>query len=118
MLSFFLLLYIFHVGTGANFGNKEKIVWTREMSLNDHKFTVKYNNEDAEKLIMEISAPVRGYVAVGFSPNGGMRGSDIVMGWVDAQGKAHIKVSLIFLFCPIYKCFFTGHVCCGQLTAF
>ncbi|XP_037779474.1 LOW QUALITY PROTEIN: MOXD1 homolog 1-like [Penaeus monodon] len=31
----------------------------------------------------------RGYVGLGFSPNGGMKGADIVLGWVDARGHVH-----------------------------
>ncbi|XP_071958768.1 DBH-like monooxygenase protein 1 [Antedon mediterranea] len=37
-----------------------------------------------------MSAVTSGYVAIGFSPNGGMPGSDIVVGWVK-NGKAFIS---------------------------
>ena len=30
---------------------------------------------------------------INFSPNGGMAGSDMVIGWVDDQGKAYFTVS-------------------------
>ncbi|ODM95966.1 hypothetical protein Ocin01_10716 [Orchesella cincta] len=64
--------------------------WTRDL-LVGNGYHIRWNNEDPEYLVMEVSAPVTGYVAVGFSPNGAMGGSDIVMGWVDSTGKAHIK---------------------------
>lgn len=93
MRRFFIFLCTLHLGTLVSSSSDPKgpIVWTRDLTLND-KFTVRFNNEDEDKLVMEISAPTTGYVAIGFSPNGGMRGSDIVMAWVDGEGKAHIKV--------------------------
>jgi hypothetical protein len=89
-----LLLFgsLFSVGVeSVSVGTKDSIIWTRDLPL-DERFTVRYNNEDPDKLIMEISAPTKGYVSIGFSPNGAMRGSDIIMGWIDSQGQAHIKV--------------------------
>jgi len=80
-------------GEGVSVGSNEPIVWTRDLQLND-RFTVRFNNEDPDKLIMEMFAPVQGYVSIGFSPNGAMQGSDIVMGWIDSNGLAHIKVSV------------------------
>ncbi|KAF2349352.1 Copper type II ascorbate-dependent monooxygenase N-terminal, partial [Trinorchestia longiramus] len=33
----------------------------------------------------------RGYVGVGFSPTGGMRGADIILGWVDEAGQPYLS---------------------------
>lgn len=74
-----------------------QIHWTRDLTVGNG-YHIRWNNEDPEYLVMEISAPVKGYVAVGFSPNGGMKGSDIMMGWVDSvEGTAFIKVAGHFL---------------------
>ncbi|XP_047476487.1 DBH-like monooxygenase protein 1 [Penaeus chinensis] len=42
-----------------------------------------------QDVVFEIQVATRGYVGLGFSPNGGMKGADIVLGWVDAQGDVH-----------------------------
>ncbi|GIX73703.1 hypothetical protein CDAR_397851 [Caerostris darwini] len=43
-----------------------------------------------EKVIFKIEVETRGYVALGFSPNGGMAGSDIAIGWVK-NGKVYLQ---------------------------
>ena len=68
-----------------------EINWTTELDFPEG-FKVKWKGEDNEHLIMEMQGRTRGYVAVGFSPNGQMKGSDIIMGWVDRNSKGHIKV--------------------------
>ncbi|KAI8508061.1 hypothetical protein Bbelb_143010 [Branchiostoma belcheri] len=44
---------------------------------------------DEEKIELEAQVQTTGWVGLGLSPNGGMAGSDIVIGWV-ADGKAHL----------------------------
>lgn len=39
----------------------------------------------------------KGYVGLGFSPNGGMKGADIILGWVDTTGAVLLQVSHLFL---------------------
>jgi len=65
--------------------------WTQELSL-ETGMEVRWNSEDRYYLTMEISAPTAGYVAIGFSPSGGMKGSDIVLGWVDRDGIPYLVV--------------------------
>ncbi|XP_071958200.1 DBH-like monooxygenase protein 1 homolog [Antedon mediterranea] len=61
-----------------------------EVVLNvEHGVNLKWR-VDGEDILFEMSAVTRGYVAVGFSPNGGMPGSDIVVGWVN-NGKAFVS---------------------------
>ncbi|XP_071518366.1 DBH-like monooxygenase protein 1 homolog [Panulirus ornatus] len=38
-------------------------------------------------IIIEVQVATAGYVGLGFSPKGGMKGADIVMGWVDDSGR-------------------------------
>lgn len=40
-----------------------------------------------KEIIIEIQVAARGFVGLGFSPNGGMKGADIVLGWVDDSGR-------------------------------
>lgn len=46
--------------------------------------------EDSNSITIQVEARTRGWAAIGFSPSGGMKGADIVLGWV-ADGKAHIQ---------------------------
>ena len=34
-----------------------------------------------------------GYIGLGFSPSGGMEGSDIILGMIDTNSKIHLSVS-------------------------
>ncbi|GBM58841.1 DBH-like monooxygenase protein 1 [Araneus ventricosus] len=43
-----------------------------------------------EKVIFRIEVETKGYVALGLSPNGGMPGSDIAIGWVK-NGKVYLQ---------------------------
>ncbi|XP_042233945.1 DBH-like monooxygenase protein 1 isoform X2 [Homarus americanus] len=44
-----------------------------------------------DKIVIEVQVATRGYVGLGFSPNGGMKGADVVIGWVDAQGQLQFQ---------------------------
>lgn len=46
-----------------------------------------------QEILFRVEAKTLGYVGIGFSPNGGMEGADIVIGWVDDSGKAELLVS-------------------------
>jgi len=61
------------------------------------KFVLSWTVADGE-LVAEVAVKSTGWVGVGFSPNGGMAGADIVMGWVEDDGTAvfsdrHAKAS-------------------------
>jgi hypothetical protein len=62
------------------------ILWRNPKSRNAE------SGEDENWLEMKITGKTEGYVGVGFSPNGAMTGSDLVIGWVDDQGKANLMV--------------------------
>lgn len=53
------------------------------------------NNDEIQ---FEVHAKNLGWVGLGISMSGGMRGADIAMGWVDSNGKPHIRVLFLFLF--------------------
>ncbi|CAL4097442.1 unnamed protein product, partial [Meganyctiphanes norvegica] len=63
--------FIHHVTLDADRTEAFRMMWTPEE---------KY-------LMVEIQVATLGYVGLGFSPNGGMGGSDIFFGWVDDLGK-------------------------------
>jgi hypothetical protein len=79
---------------------KESGNWTHIVKLDpENGFIAKWFNtpekpDGSHWIEMEISANTRGYLGLGFSPKGGMAGADIVIGWVDGMGKAHLRVSL------------------------
>ena len=55
------------------------------------KWTPYFNKGE---IIFEFKAPTRGWIAVGFSPNGGMQGGDMVTGWVK-DGQIFHQVSTV-----------------------
>ena len=71
-------------------------VWEHHIVLkSDGKYHLKWNSdEDQHKITFLVEVETRGWVGFGLSPNGGMTGSDVVIGWVDGGGKGHLHVSL------------------------
>ena len=59
----------------------------------DNKFQVFWTPDD-KGFIMELAVMTSGYVAIGFSPNGGMSGADIFLGFVNGNGQAEGMVSV------------------------
>jgi hypothetical protein len=53
-------------------------------------------SNESDLIRFEVHAKTKGWIGIGFSPNGAMQGSDIVMMWIDANGKAQISVSSFF----------------------
>ncbi|XP_071518368.1 DBH-like monooxygenase protein 1 [Panulirus ornatus] len=43
-----------------------------------------------DDIVIEVQVATAGYVGVGFSPKGGMKGADIVLGWVDDANKVFL----------------------------
>lgn len=58
-----------------------------------HLFWKADNNQ--EKIFFRVEVRTKGYVAIGLSPNGGMTGSDIAIGWVK-NGKAFLQDCYVF----------------------
>ncbi|XP_069946724.1 MOXD1 homolog 1-like isoform X2 [Cherax quadricarinatus] len=44
-----------------------------------------------DDIIIEVQVVTTGYVGLGFSPIGTMKGSDIMLGWVDDDGKVYLE---------------------------
>ena len=47
-----------------------------------------------DNISFAVSVQTTGWVGFGLSPNGQMPQSDVVIGWVDAQGQSQFQVSL------------------------
>ncbi len=47
----------------------------------------------AETIDFAVNVSTTGWVGFGLSPNGGMPGSDVVIGWVDGNQRAFLNVS-------------------------
>lgn len=45
---------------------------------------------ETDEIQFEIHCKTTGWVGLGISPNGGMKGADIAIGWVDSAGKAFL----------------------------
>ena len=52
---------------------------------------------EAETSAFAVRVRTAGWVGFGLSPNGGMIGSDVVIGWVDGSGTVFFNVSKIAL---------------------
>ena len=48
---------------------------------------------DAETISFAVRVRTEGWIGFGISPNGQMPGSDVVIGWVDAEGQVFFHVS-------------------------
>jgi len=57
---------------------------------------------DHDEIILTVTANTTGWLGLGFSPNGGMAGADIVTAWVK-DGKTIIQV-YIFYHCDSIRC--------------
>jgi hypothetical protein len=63
-----------------------------EDAPNQYQVFWKFDNDTIQ---FELHCKSRGWVGFGFSPNGGLKGADIVMGWVDDSGKGQVRVGII-----------------------
>lgn len=61
----------------------------------DGRYELYWNfDREAETIEFAVRASTTGWVGFGLSPNGGMIGSDVVIGWVDDDsGEAFLHVS-------------------------
>lgn len=91
-------LLVFYVHTSSGLSLNTQPNWSNHLDLteeSDIKFrwvNTKPDKDDQRWLIMEVSAKASGYVGVGFSPNGGMIDGDMVIAWMDSDGKPNLKV--------------------------
>ena len=58
-------------------------------------YTLHWNfSRETQYIYFAVNVSTTGWVGFGLSPNGGMVGSDVVIGWVNKDGAAFFKVGL------------------------
>ncbi|KAF2880698.1 hypothetical protein ILUMI_25476, partial [Ignelater luminosus] len=76
-----------HTETANNDFNQ----WTHAEFLDKNKEVMLKWQPRHQEILFRVEAKTRGYVGIGFSPNGGMEGADIVLGWIDDRtSKAYL----------------------------
>lgn len=74
--------------------NYELYQWTHAEVLDRRGDIVLRWQPRHQEILFRVEARTRGYVGIGFSPDGGMEGADIVLGWVDDRtGQGYLLVS-------------------------
>lgn len=57
----------------------------------EFQFQLYWKTIEKDEIQFELHCRTNGWVGFGISPNGGMAGSDIMIGWVDSKGNAYLK---------------------------
>ncbi len=77
----------------------ENDIWSYQLWLDPYeKYSVKWNlNDSNETITFLCEVETKGWIGFGLSPNGGMKGSDVIIGWVDDKsGKTFFQVSKLY----------------------
>ncbi|KAF5296520.1 hypothetical protein FQR65_LT01510 [Abscondita terminalis] len=61
----------------------ESTQWTHFQYIDDNKDILLKWQPRHQEILFRVEARTLGYVGIGFSPNGGMHGADIILGWID-----------------------------------
>ncbi|CAF5067245.1 unnamed protein product [Rotaria magnacalcarata] len=48
-------------------------------------------DENRQEITFELHIKTTGWIALGISPAGGMKGADIGLGWIDSTGQVHFQ---------------------------
>ena len=77
--------------------------FTRSETLSDY-FSLTWEVDlEARNITFEVKAKTTGYVGFGLNSKGGMKGADIVIGGVFANGTSYFSVSLAATFSRLFK---------------
>lgn len=70
------------------------VPWMHHVVLDaDNNYHVQWSfNASQQRIQFNVCVRTKGWISFGISPNGGMTGSDLIVAWVDDQGKAHLQV--------------------------
>ena len=75
----------------------DSTVWSHQLWLDpSEKYSLKWNVDlEKESITFLCEVQTRGWIGFGLSPNGGMKDSDIIIGWIDDNsGRTHFNVYL------------------------
>jgi len=78
-----------------NYINADNDIWSYQLWLDPYeKYSVKWNISDLDETITFLcEVQTKGWIGLGLSPNGGMKGSDIIIAWIDDNnGKTYFHV--------------------------
>lgn len=79
--------------------------WTHQEVLDDKGDVVLKWQPRHQEIAFRLEVRTTGLAAVGFSSTGEMKGSDVVVGWIDDTTRhAHLVVSLLFKLSIFYRC--------------
>lgn len=88
-----LLAVLFNLGTGADGGSSDPGLPFMDYLDREHLVCLKWGFDDLQgNITFQLVVNTTGWVGFGFSPNGGMQGSDLVMGGLGSSG-AYFAVS-------------------------
>ena len=90
MIRYIIIFSVIYTALGA-FPSPSR-GFSRSEDLVTDKYRFLWNIED-DNITVEVQVQTKGWVGFGLSPNGDMKGSDVVIGWVQ-DGKHVFHVSL------------------------
>lgn len=74
------------------------IIWTHSESLDKNASVVLRWQPRHQEILFRVEARTKGYIEIGFSPDGKIDNADIVLAWVeDHTGKAFLMVSYFLI---------------------
>lgn len=71
--------------------------WTHSEFLDKNNSILLRWQPRHQEILFRVEAKTRGYVGIGFSPNGGMEGADIILGWID-DSPPHLAHLLVIVY--------------------
>ena len=93
-LSFLAILITVQANAHTHRELSEQYTYRVELDTNGRiNYTMFYDyDEDLSTLQIALLVQTTGWIGLGFSPNGRLPGSDIMVGWVDEDGTIFLQV--------------------------
>ena len=100
MLCYFYYTIFFYITclhtVNAGFPNTSR-EFSRTENLVEDIYRLYWNTE-VDNVTIEVQVKTKGWVGFGISPNGDMKGSDVIIGWIK-DGKPFFQVLKNYLMC-------------------
>ena len=91
-LSFVVAIFMVHVNAHTHDELSEQYTYSVQMDSNG-RYTMFYSyDDDSSTLQFAVLVQTTGWIGLGISPNGQMPSSDVVIGWVDQNGRPFLQV--------------------------
>ncbi|XP_055346152.1 DBH-like monooxygenase protein 2 homolog [Paramacrobiotus metropolitanus] len=75
----------------AVYGQMPPQAYPYNVTLNGQNAKAEWRKVGEDRIEFQVTAPTTGWFGLGLSPSGSMRGADILVGWIDENGKGHIE---------------------------